>query len=126
MCVWLSGGVLPCADSDLGTATGYGVASGTTFGAGDELQAQCTFGNAQEVAFSWTAPATGFYLMSTADSDFDTVLYVHADCAQTELACNDDAVGVTSELVVMVQAEQTVLVVVDGYGQHGNFVLSIY
>ena len=43
-----------------------------------------------------------------------------------ELACNDDAAGVESELFVYVEAGQTILIVVDGSGVTGNYVLGIF
>ncbi len=42
------------------------------------------------VLFRWLVPRTDSFVIDTADSDFDTVLFaLNADCS-AELACNDD------------------------------------
>ena len=75
----------------------------------------------------WTAPATSRYKFSTAGSDFDTVLYLlRGSCSGDEIACNDDAVGLQSEVVVGLSAGEVVTVVIDGYGTgSGDYELAI-
>lgn len=48
------------------------------------------------------------------------------DCAGAEVACNDDFIGLQSEVVVALQAGETVIVVVDGYNANaGDYQLTI-
>ncbi|MBC8074321.1 MAG: hypothetical protein IAG13_38735 [Deltaproteobacteria bacterium] len=115
-----------CADGgDLGSALGS-VASGSTVGLDDTFTASCASEGADTV-FVWTAPAAASYTFSLAGSDYDTLLTVQSpDCGGAELACNDDSGTLQSSLDLALAADQTVLVVVDGYNVNsGNFTLSI-
>ena len=84
---------------------------------------------APDAAYQWTAPADGTYAIDTNGSDFDTILSVRtADCAGTELSCNDDypGLGVQSRVLVALTEGQTVVIVVDGFGTaSGNYVLNV-
>jgi hypothetical protein len=119
-----------CPQVDLGSTvpTSY---SGSTVGAQNLVGgASCGAGgnNAPDASFRFTAPAGGTYQIDTAGSAFDTVLYVrNATCSGEQLACNDDANGTVQSLVsVSLNAGQTVVVVVDGYGtRSGAFTLTI-
>ncbi len=122
-----------CPDVDLGDALGYAVATGSTVGAGNELQATCdgtTYGaSAEDVALAWTAPWEGHFTFSTDDSDFDTVAYLLTDSCSGEVVTCDDDSGTNNQarLDVYVPAGQTLVVVVDGYASEaGNYVLSVY
>ncbi len=125
LCAWTAGVDLACANFDLGTQTGNVVAFGTTVGAGDQFTSACNGAEATDVAYSWTAPATGIYTFDTFGSDFDTVLSLYDQCDGDEFACNDDAIDVQSELTVFLDSADVVVVVVDGYGETGNYVLNI-
>ena len=78
--------------------------------------------------WSWTAPASGMVTIDTAGSDFDTLLAVYTGSnvgALTEVASNDDAIGLRS--AVRFTARQGVVyhVAVDGYdGATGSVVLN--
>ncbi len=116
-----------CAEGgDLGSATGN-VASGTTAGASDSWSASCQATDGPDIAYGWTAPAAGSYTFSLVGSSYDTVLTLQSpDCTGAQLACDDDAVGLQSELSVNLSAGETVLVVIDGYNnQTGNYTLAI-
>jgi hypothetical protein len=78
-------------------------------------------------AYLFTAPIAGTYVFDTFGSNFDTVLHVHdGGCGGPSLGCNDDTMGLQSQLSVPLTANQTVLVVVDGFGNsQGNFTLHI-
>ena len=70
----------------------------------------------------FVAPERGEYLFSSKGSDFDTVMHitesVDGSCEGDVLGCNDDAaMGKTSEIKLELEAEQAVLVIVDGYNQ---------
>jgi len=85
------------------------------------------------VWWSWRAPSVGTVTISTAGSDFDTVLGVYVGTsvsALTEVASNDDEdydAGIfTSKVVFDVVAGQTYQIAVDGYlGDSGIVVLMV-
>lgn len=84
----------------------------------------------EDAAFRFTAPAAGFYRLSTEGSAFDTVLSVRrGSCAGREMVCNDDAVdGVTHSALTLELAEcETVTLVVDGADAVaiGDFALTV-
>lgn len=125
-CLWPVAADYTCADGDLGSAVGAAVAMGTTLGAGDDFTPSCSGpGNDEDVQFQWTAPADGAFTFDTVGSDFDTVLMVLVDCGGSELNCNDDTMMLLSEVTVDLLAGQSVLVVIDGWQETGNYVLNI-
>ena len=112
--------------------------SGTTVGQANSVGgASCGgFGNggsfAPDRSFQYTAPAGGEYTFDTLGSAFDTLLYVREACAGADLVCSDDALApgggyvAQSQVTLTLQAGQTVVVVVDGYGgSQGNFTLNV-
>jgi hypothetical protein len=116
-----------CPATQLGSTVPLTVA-GSTVGLTNTLTPSCTFSNAPEATFGFTAPATGTYQINTFGSTFDTVLYVQdATCGGPPLACDDDAGGtLQSEVQVTLAAGQTVVIVVDGFAtSSGNFTLNI-
>ena len=122
-----------CIDEDLGSAVGQPVAKGTT--SGDDYQAgicgKSTVGtDGADWGYTWTAPATAGYTISTAGSSFNTVLVVlKGDCNGEVLACNDDLDPdiVDSQVYVKLTEGQKVVIVVDGYDAYegGAFTLQI-
>lgn len=85
---------------------------------------------APDLVYEFTAPEDGLYVFSTAGSSFDTVLSVRSGCAPAdELACSDDISrgNQQSEVEVMLEACETVLVIVDGFdaSASGSFVLEV-
>lgn len=88
------------------------------------LELPCA-GSGRDHVYRFVAPAAGTWRFDTAGSDFDTVLAVlTADCSDA-LACNDDAIGLQSQLEVDLDADQPVRVVVSGFrGRNGHFVLN--
>lgn len=77
----------------------------------------------------YTAPEAGDYRITTAGSDFDTVLYVHTGCDGGELGCNDDAgEGQQSEVLITLEQGQQIAVGVGSFGgraETGSATLSI-
>ncbi|MBI3386971.1 MAG: hypothetical protein HY027_04430 [Deltaproteobacteria bacterium] len=121
---------LGCVQTDLGSTVPVSV-TGTTVGGANALGgAACGEGGdtAPDFTYEWTAPADGAYVIETLGSAFDTVLYVRDGvCNGRELACNDDTNGsMQSQINVQLVAGQTVIIVVDGFGDAaGTFQLSI-
>jgi uncharacterized protein YkwD len=76
-----------------------------------------TTGSNDLIAF-FVAPKTGDFLFSTVGSNFDTVMHARAgDCSGAVIDCNDDAVGKASELVLSLNAGDTVVLVIDGFNR---------
>ena len=123
-----------CLDDNLGSALGYGLASGSTVGQGDDRTPSCPSGSttptAGDVAFLWTAPLTDTYTFTTSGSSYDTMITVEEpSCTTVELACDDDisSSDFDSTVSVSLAAGDQVIVNVDGYGsREGAYVLSIY
>ncbi|MCX4246030.1 hypothetical protein [Paraliomyxa miuraensis] len=118
-----------CSDGDLGSAVGMAVSMGTTVGAGDDYIPSCSGGNDEDVELQWTAPADGTYTFDTVGSSIDTILTIFPDCVTPEVACNDDInpamMNFQSTVTLDVPAGQTVLIVIDGWNESGNYVLNI-
>ena len=87
----------------------------------------CGFSNSSEYTWEFTAPAAGTYTFDTFGSNFDTVLYAQdGACGGAEIACNDDTGGLQSEIVLNLVANQTVIIIVDGYSTgDGDVVLNV-
>ena len=70
------------------------------------------------VWWSWEAPVDGQLTVSTAGSSFDTTLAAYTGSsvdALTEVAANDDFIGLTSEIDFAVTAGEVYSIAVDGY-----------
>ncbi len=118
---------LACVDADAGSVLGTPAATGSTVGGDDDLTISCALGGGADTVATFTAPASATYVFNTENSAYDTALALFDSCgAGTELACNDDTVGTTSEVTLAMTAGQTVLVVIDGFlGATGAFDLNI-
>lgn len=116
-----------CPESSIGSSTGPNVTTGNTAGRSADSTGSCGGSDAPDVTVGWTVPSSGTWVIDTAGSDFDTVLYVTDGCDGAELACNDDADGLQSRVTVEATAGQSLIVVVDGFGSgdEGAFVLNI-
>jgi hypothetical protein len=99
--------------------------TGTVPDAPSEIYGTCA-GYGPEATFLWTAPDDGSYTFDTAGSNYDTVLYLrNTDCFGPDLACNDDKIGLLSEVTVELAAGEVVYIVIDAYHQGGDYVLNI-
>ena len=121
------------ANNDLGSSMGMNVAMGSNIGMLDDSQGECTMGTAgEDVNYWWTAPVDATYTFQTANSNYDTVVYLKEDCLTDQWACNDDADfdnGDTSSMLeVDLTAGDSVTVVIDGYDEfaQGDYMLDIY
>ncbi len=114
-----------CWDEDLGSNTGAPVSSGNTGNDDDDLAPSCGGVSGPDRVLEFTAAAAGTYTFDTFGSGYDTKLALYSNCT-TELLCNDDFGGLQSQLTLDMSANQTVLVVVDGYGGGaGDWLLNI-
>ncbi len=68
------------------------------------------------VWYSFTPTASGVYRITTAGSDFDTILYVYDGCAGNMINFNDDfGWEFTSELTLALEAESTYFIHIESY-----------
>ena len=118
-CIGTAGCTDPDACGAAGVLPGFSPVFGDTSDArNDGASVNCnSAGTAPDEVYSWTAPRSGIFCMSSAGSGFDTVLRVESTCGDpaTELACNDDAVGLQSEVEVEAAEGTTLSVWVDGF-----------
>lgn len=115
-----------CPDDDIGSVVPQTINGDTTI-SDNTLFGSCGGGLASDDALTFTAPEPGIYTFDTIGSDYDTVLYVRDDCGGEELGCNDNITGGMTESQVNVTLEQdeSVVVVVDGNSEDGNYVLNV-
>ena len=88
------------------------------------------FSSGHSVWYRWVAPLNGYAVISTAGSNYDTVLAVYTGTAVnalTLIAVNDDAnATLESQVAFAVSAGVTYRIAVDGSsGAEGNFALAI-
>ena len=116
-----------CPDFDLGNTVPQTV-MGSTAGEVNSSSGTCVGSSAPDVAYTFTAPFDGAFVFDTAGSDFDTGIYAFegATCDGVQLACNDDAIGLQSEIQLDLVAGQIVTIVVDGFSTNsGNYTLNV-
>ncbi|MFT6397054.1 MAG: cysteine-rich repeat protein, partial [Bradymonadia bacterium] len=118
-----------CPIATLGTL-GLAAVIGDTC-AQDDFDGSASCGGANsggDYAVGFTAPSPGTFRFSTDNDtrDFDTALYARDSCGGTELICNDDTDGVASQVELTLDAGETVVVYVSGFGVAcGNFALDV-
>lgn len=113
-----------CGVQGLGSAVPQTI-NGDTSTAPDNFDLSCVLPGAGEVVFAFTAPLSGPYSIDAFGSSYDVALAV-IDQTCSEVECNDDTLQTDSQIVMDLDANQTVLVVVDGYeGSEGGFALHI-
>jgi hypothetical protein len=113
-----TGNVGDCPDTDLGSVVPQSFLLDTTL-ADDSFAPSCGGIGGLDQTFSFTAPAAGTYIFTTSrpSTVFDTTLYLlDGDCSGGELACSDDdGTGAQSLAFFDMAADQTVVIVVDGF-----------
>ena len=69
------------------------------------------------MAYDWTAPTTGTFVIDTFNSEIDTWLEVlDGDCSGASLACNDQyGDGDTSLVTVSLTAGDTITIILGAY-----------
>ncbi|WP_437677561.1 MXAN_6577-like cysteine-rich protein [Sorangium sp. So ce131] len=126
--VSLFDGTATCASPiDLGSTVPQ-TATGPTLTQPNSAAPSCVASSGNDRVYRFTAPADGTYVIDTLSSTFDTVLHVHDgdSCTGAELACNDNASGVTSRVNVTLTAGQVITIVADSRpSSSGNLTLHI-
>lgn len=127
------GSATVCVDAELPSEPAVNMAEPTL--EGDDFAGSCNgdlMGDAApDYGYSWTAPRTNGYTITTQGSSFDSVLFViDGDCNGEVLACNDDISddNDASQVFVSLEEGQTVVILIDGYDEYaaGTGALSIY
>lgn len=97
--------------------------SGDSIGATGTDVSSCSYNDSQDVWFYYHAPVTGNVTFDTLDgTSFDTTLSVFDGCAGAELGCNDDYIGLLSQVTVGLTSGQDYFVRVAGYnGAQGSY-----
>jgi hypothetical protein len=116
--------------ANLGSVVATPVATGGTAGGTNDNRPACSpSSTAPDMAYFWTAPATGTYTFTTVTSrpTFDTVLEVRNVATGASLGCNDDSAGTLQSTVSLAMTSgQVVRIIIDGFGTaSGAYVLSI-
>jgi hypothetical protein len=105
-----------CNALEIGSAVGV-ISEGSFVDAATEYSAMSLCGGgSRKVGFAWSAPAAGSYTISTAGSDFDTVLDLRVNCVAPTLTCSDDYDGVTSQIVWAFEAGEPIFIELSSYG----------
>jgi hypothetical protein len=115
-------------DSDLGSATGSPVITGSSSGMDDTLTASCA-PSASDVLYSWAAPTYGTYTFSLTDTSFDSVLSLHetGSCGDVEIACDDDPSFGRDSITTSLLTDQEIVIRIAGwgFGTSGSYELHI-
>ncbi len=99
---------------------------GSTINATGDSESSCSESDDRDVWHIFTPTQSEMVSISLLGSDYDTTLAVYDECGGTELACNDDAEGLQSEITVQVEAGFSYLIRVAGYDHDtGDYVLTI-
>ena len=119
----LCSGAVPIAGASYTNAQSTSMAS--SFG---DPAPDCIDGFGNGVWYQYTPPLNGMLYVDTFGSDFDTGLaaYTGGCNALTEVACNDDTAGITSQIILPVNAGTTYYLLAGGYdGSAGNLMLHL-
>jgi hypothetical protein len=106
-----------CPHGDLGHELGSPVAQGDVPEDGQVADGDnASHGGPPRVTYQWQAPSDGTFVFDSRGSDYDTVLAVRRECFGEVLDCNDDTVGVQSQVVLEMYEGQEVIVEIAMFG----------
>ena len=107
---------------------GTAYVTGNTQGKGSNYSGSCGSAGGEDVVYSFTVTESVTATFSTDGSNFDTVLYVRSDCANssTIIDCDDDGGSSTQSYLQVSLAPGTYSVFVDGYSSssYGDYILT--
>lgn len=129
--VLLDAGPPPNDDCTDAIAITFGTVTGSTAEATNDGVASCGSSvYSPDVWYRFTAPEDGKISVDTLGSSYDTVLSAYASCPgvpSSELACNDDASGLQSRIMLSVATGEEYLIRISGFDQaSGDFVLNVF
>ena len=115
-----------CQEDTLISIETWGSVTGTTEGLPDEIHGRCGGQASGEQVYRFSPPSDGPFCVSTAGSEFDTLLHVRKRCDQpeSEMGCNDDYFHLRAALTVEGQAVNDYFVTVEGYRGEGRYTLT--
>ena len=122
---------VPPANDELATATVIGglpfSEALSTVEATTNLDDPVCVDDDASVWYAYTPPTTAWLTADTIGSDYDTTLgaYTGTPGDLTEVACNDDAVGLRSRISFLAEAGVTYYLLAAGWDGGGNLVLSL-
>ena len=102
--------------------------AGYNAGAGGISSSHCGYNDTADVWYSFQPTVGGDYTVSVSSTNFDTTLAVYNTCGGTELACNDDYFGQStdSQVILATVKGKRYLIRVAGFnGQSGSFELGV-
>ncbi|WP_437835320.1 MXAN_6577-like cysteine-rich protein [Sorangium sp. So ce1153] len=100
--------------------------TGTTVGGETNYGLACVAAGSSERVYLFTPSEAGTYTMDTVGSAFDTAIGVVSATNCAQLGCNDDNDGAQSKVRAVIEAGQSVLIVVTGFdGAEGDFALNL-
>jgi Zn-dependent metalloprotease len=92
----------------------------------DSGVSSCEGDDSSDVWFTYTPNLSGPYEISTFGSNFDTTLVVYDGCGGANLYCDDDTIGLSSQVDAVLTSGQPYLIRVAGFaGSVGDIVLSV-
>jgi hypothetical protein len=99
---------------------------GSTVGATGSDITSCAYNDYADMWLYFEPVQAGSYYISLCQSSFDTTLSVFADCASSEIVCDDDGCGFQSVLELKTNAGQRYYIRIAGYdGNVGDYTLTI-
>ncbi|WP_437512576.1 MXAN_6577-like cysteine-rich protein [Sorangium sp. So ce1099] len=114
----------PCPGQDLGSTVPQTV-TGSNEGLADVLSACFVSTTGGEATYSFTAPNDGVYLFDTQGSSFPVLMDVRSgSCTGDFVTCADGEVT-PARATVALSAGDTVVIVLDTYGETGTYQLAI-
>ncbi|PWU15848.1 MAG: hypothetical protein C5B50_14830 [Verrucomicrobia bacterium] len=118
-----------CAGAIVIASSSYANQQSTTYASSTSDPApSCVPGFGNGVWYQFATPSAGLLTVDTFGSDFDTglAIYTGACGALTEVACNDDAGGINSQITLAVSTATTYRILAGGYAAHtGNLVFHL-
>jgi hypothetical protein len=104
------------------------VTTGTTAGMHDDITPACGFSTAPERIHLINLPVPVQTLVAdTVGSSYDTLLEIRSSTCSMSLGCNDDFVGLQSQVTLTNLAAGTYAISVDGYSSNsGNYTLNVH
>ncbi|MFT6629964.1 MAG: hypothetical protein ACJA1R_003247, partial [Flavobacteriales bacterium] len=107
---------------------GVGARLGDTTSATNDASGSCQTTNGNDHVWLFEPPAAGSYCAETVGTAFDTVLYAHTVCGVdlTETVCDDDAVGLQSQIDLTLDSVAPIYLWMDGYSTNsGPYTLNV-
>jgi len=101
--------------------------TGTTTGYNNDYVGSCIYdAGAPDVVYAYTPDADMEITANTFGSSFDTGLYVYENDESNEIACNDDAGSLQSEVTFNATSGNTYYFIINGYYQaNGDYIFHV-